>query len=252
MAFPRGAAAGSGACVTRQSSSIARAVARQASGACARGHGLAGEHEMPRQACRGSESGPGGSPHPPQVPAVDPRDAAAPPRGTTAPPFGGRGAGWGLTAGTWSGLGAGRRRAAARGSCIARQSTRSSRAVPCYACHTCVARHGLVGSAPIVELCMPAAARPVPGTTAPTLRRPPLSPGRRGTAPGDDHPTSGARRYPPGRPSPGQRDATTPPGTDARRNGIAATARSASLPRLPGLPQFHPEDAAKRPKSAFD
>ena len=38
---------------------------------------------------------------------------------------------------------------------------------------------------------------------------------------------------------------TTPPGTDARRNGIAATARSASLPRLTGLPQFHPEDVER-------
>ena len=36
------------------------------------------------------------------------------------------------------------------------------------------------------------------------------------------------------------RRARTPGGT-----GIAATARSASLPRLTGLPQFHPEDAER-------
>ena len=29
-----------------------------------------------------------------------------------------------------------------------------------------------------------------------------------------------------------------------RGTGIAATARSASMPRLAGLPQFHPEDVA--------
>ncbi len=34
---------------------------------------------------------------------------------------------------------------------------------------------------------------------------------------------------------------------DALRNGIAATARSASMPRRRGLPQFHPEDAGRRP-----
>jgi hypothetical protein len=32
---------------------------------------------------------------------------------------------------------------------------------------------------------------------------------------------------------------------NALRNGIAATARSASLPRLTVLPQFHPEDAER-------
>jgi hypothetical protein len=32
---------------------------------------------------------------------------------------------------------------------------------------------------------------------------------------------------------------------DALRNGIAATARSASMPRPTGLPQFHPEDVER-------
>ena len=48
---------------------------------------------------------------------------------------------------------------------------------------------------------------------------------------------------------PAQGIATTPQGMNALRNGIAATARSASLPRLTGLRQFHPEDAAKRPNT---
>ncbi len=182
MAFPRGAAAGSGACVTRQSSSIARAVARQASGACARGHGLAGEHEMPRQACRGSESGPGGSPHPPQVPAVDPRDAAAPPRGTTAPPFGGRGAGWVLNGGhpEWVGGGS----PARGGSRIMHSSTIDalvpSRAVLRVPYMRSTARPRRIGSD-----CRAMHAR------------------RRATRPRDDqHPPSGARRYPPGAAAP--------------------------------------------------
>ena len=127
------------------------------------------------------------------------------------------------------------------------------------------ARPHRIGS--VVELCMPAAPRPVPGTTAPTLRRPPLSRGRRRTAPEETstppqmpaviprmplqrpgvppHPPPGARRYPLGvqtrteeRDHPGR--ARTPGGT-----GIAATARSASLPRLTGLPQFHPEDVER-------
>jgi len=37
------------------------------------------------------------------------------------------------------------------------------------------------------------------------------------------------------------------PGMDARRNGVAATARSASMPRPSGLPRHHPEDAGRSP-----
>ena len=176
MAFPRGAAAGSGACVTRQSSSIARAVARQASGACARGHGLAGEHEMPRQACRGSESGPGGSPHPLRCPPLI-RGMQLQRLGGPLHPlrrsWGGLG---GLNGGhpEWVGGGS----PARGGSRIMHSSTIDalvpSRAVLRVPYMRSTARPRRIGS--VVELCMPAAARPVPGTTAPTLRRPPLNP----------------------------------------------------------------------------
>ncbi|MBV9942375.1 MAG: gamma carbonic anhydrase family protein [Solirubrobacterales bacterium] len=37
------------------------------------------------------------------------------------------------------------------------------------------------------------------------------------------------------------------PGMDARRDGVAATARSASMPRPSGLPRHHPEDAGRSP-----
>ena len=84
--------------------------------------------------------------------------------------------------------------------------------------------HGLRGWAPIVVLCMPRAPRQrsrgdraLPQPPAVSIHWPLSDSGVRG-----------------------------PPGMDALRNGIAATARSASMPRLTGLPQFHPEDAARR------
>ncbi len=60
-------------------------------------------------------------------------------------------------------------------------------------------------------------------------------------------------RTPPGRgdgplgirTSPDGPAASRPPGMDARRNGVAATARSASMPRPSGLPRHHPEDAER-------
>ncbi len=78
------------------------------------------------------------------------------------------------------------------------------------------------GSGSVVVLCMPGAPRPVPWSTAPP---------------------SAARRFHPLALSHSRvraRRAWTPCGT-----GIAATARSASLPRLAGLPQFHPEDVER-------
>ena len=50
------------------------------------------------------------------------------------------------------------------------------------------------GIGPIVELCTPGAPRPLPGTTAPTLRCPPLSPNAATPPRGNRRPTSGARR----------------------------------------------------------
>ena len=66
---------------------------------------------------------------------------------------------------------------------------------------------------------MPRTLRPAPGTTAPTPRCPPLSPGRRGNAPGE----TGTPPQPPAVKTPGvetrTEDRVQPPrGTEAARN----------------------------------
>ena len=76
----------------------------------------------------------------------------------------------------------------------------------------------------VVELCTLRRAATRPRDDRTPLRCPPLS------APGS---------------IPGQKLASTPQGMDALRTGIAATARSASLPRPTGLLQFHPEDVER-------
>jgi hypothetical protein len=93
--------------------------------------------------------------------------------------------------------------AAGSGACIARQSRPIAPTLPCYACHACVARHGLLGSAPLSCCACPPPPRPVPGTTAPALSRPPFPFTR-------SQPFKGA----------------LPPGTDARRNGPMDAERS--------------------------
>jgi hypothetical protein len=226
-----------------------------------------------------SRASPGAPRHPAGAAAPPPGDhrtpsgarryppGVSPTRGITAPP---RRSDWRVgfsTAGTWRGcvrVSADRPgRANLHHTAIERD--RAGLAVLRVPHMRSTARPHRIGS--VVELCMPAAPRPVPGTTAPTLRRPPLSRGRRRTAPEETstppqmpaviprmplqrpgvppHPPPGARRYPLGvqtrteeRDHPGR--ARTPGGT-----GIAATARSASLPRLTGLPQFHPEDVER-------
>ena len=201
----------------------------------------------------------------PQMPAVKPRGAQARPWGPRHPPRRSSG-GWVFNGGHLERGVAGSSRIDPRErTCITRQSSAFASAVPCHACHTCVVRHGLARSAPLSSYACPARRDPSPGRPHP-LQVPPLSPRSR-DPPRDDrthlqvpavtlrsprrrpggnrHPTSGARRYPPGvqtrtEDRDQRRPARMPGGT-----GIAATARSASLPRLTGLPQFHPEDVER-------
>ena len=145
----------------------------------------------------------------PQVPPLKPLGRPSLPRRTIAPPVGGRGVDWVFNGGhlEWGGGGSPARRRR-RGACIARQSTAPCRAVPCDACHTCVVRQGLVGSAPLSSYACsrprgtvpgrphplsgaavktsPGAAGPPRGKPAPRLRCPPLKPpGCRWTAAGE-------------------------------------------------------------------
>ena len=139
--------------------------------------------------------------------------------------------GLGPTAGTWSGVGAARRRAGARGSCITRQSSSIAPALPCYACHTCVARHGLAGSARLSSYACPARRDQSEGRP-----HPPQVPAVRPRTP----------RHRPGGSRP------RPQGTDALRNGLVARpARHPASPR-PGPATSHPAGRRRRrPSNTF-
>ena len=108
--------------------------------------------------------------------------------------------GLGPTAGTWSGVGAARRRAAARGACVTRQLRAVAPAVPCYACHACVVRRGFAGSASLSCYACPARRDQSPGVPLP--RQPPAVSIRwlsaiQGCAPaGHGRPTEPAPRTP--------------------------------------------------------
>ncbi len=158
--------AGRGSCMTRHLTRSRSAVACEACGACARGHGLVGGHQLACQAGRGPAKRPGR------------RSLGAAP---------------------------------GPGACITRQSSTFASAVPCDACHACVVRHGLAGSAPLSCYACPA---------------------RRDPPPGRPHPPSAAGRF--------HSLALSHSGVRARAarmprgTGIAATARSPSLPRPNG------------------
>ena len=130
------------------------------------------------------------------------------PPGTDCNRLGGRGVDWVLNGGHLESGAVGSPARGLSGDCIARQSTRSS-ALPCYACHTCVVRHGLAGSAPLSSYACPAGRDPSLGRPHP-LRCPPLSPANAAAPPrGTTAPPSDARRYIRRPSKPGQRVATT-------------------------------------------
>ncbi len=168
---------------------------------------------------------------PPQVPAVI-RGRPSLPRRTTAPPSPVVRR-MGPTAGIWRGCGGLLADRSCERTCITRQSSAFAPALPCYACHTCVVRHGLAGSARLSSYaCSP----------------------RRDRFPGRPHPPSGARRYPrTPRPRPGGTDA--PPQASAVKNPIRpkTTEESGTTPaghgrpaeRPPAWPARHP--ASPRP-----
>ena len=111
--------------------------------------------------------------------------------------------GWASTAGTWSGCGvpAGSRRGSRSMHSSTIERDRAGLAVLRVSGVRSSARPRRIGS--VVELCMPGALRPVPGTTAPTSRCPPLSarspgPARGATAPNLRCPPLSARSPSPG------------------------------------------------------
>ena len=181
-----------GACVTRHLTRSRPAVACQACGACARGHRFAGEAPIGASCMSRVGKRPRGITAPPQMPAVirgAPKRSAEDHCATLA----GReadGSNGGHLEGVWR---------APRGS-ILRVNLHNSTiericaglAVPCVPYMRSTARPRRIG--PIVELCMPRAPRPLPGTTAPTLRCPPLSPNAATPPRGNRRPTSGVRR----------------------------------------------------------
>jgi hypothetical protein len=164
-----------GSCVMRHLTRSRSAVACQACGACVRGHGFAGGHQLARHACRGPADGPRAP-----LSAVVGR-----------PGFNGghleRGAAGSPRIDPTSGPAKHDNRARSRRPCLAVLRVR---------CVRSTARPRRIGS--VVELCMPGAPRPVPGRPHP-LRCPPLSARTPRHRPGGhQHPTSAARRYPPG------------------------------------------------------
>ncbi len=192
---------------------------------------VAGRAKRPRGTTApplGAADRPRGRRHPLRCPPLS-AGRPSPPRGTAAPPSAVVGR-MGLTAGIWRGV-----RRASRGSILRANLHNTAiericvgRAVSRMPCMRSTARPRRIGS--IVELCMPGAPRPVPGTTAPTLRCPPLSPGRRGTAPEE---TGTPLRCPPL--SPGRRDPS--PGTTAPTSRCPPLSPRSRDP-LPGRP--HP------------
>ena len=180
-------------------------------------------HRLARHACRGSENVPAGSPHPLRCP---PLSAGRPsvPRRTTAPPSPVVRR-MGPTAGIWRGCGVLLADRSCERTCITRQSSAFAPALPCYACHTCVVRQGLAGSARLSSYARPA---------------------RRDPFPGRPHPPSGARRYPrTPRPRPGGTDA--PPQAPAVKNPIRpkTTEESGTTPAGHGRPAERPPGLAR-------
>jgi hypothetical protein len=108
------------------------------------------------------------------------------------------------------------------------------------------------GIGSVVELCMPSAPRPVPGTTAPP-QVPAVIPEWRDPAPGEtDAPPQVPAVKNPIRPKTTEESGTTPVrhGRPAeRRRGCGAlgirASRSASVPRLTRRPRHRPEDAER-------
>ncbi len=152
-----------------------------------------------------------GTTAPPQVPPLTPPRAPKPfPEDDCRPPSGGRGADWVFNGGhlEWGVAGSPGIDPCER-TCITRQSVRvrAGRAVWRMPCVRSTAGPRRIG--PIVELCMPGAPRPVPGTTTPP-QAPPLNP------PGTPRTGPGGHRHPPQAPAvktPGRR--CTAPGTTA-------------------------------------
>jgi hypothetical protein len=156
--------------------------------------------------------------------------------------------------------------ASGSGACMTRQSSAIAPALPCYARHTCVVRHGLLGSARLSSYACPARRDPSPGRPHPLQapavipRTPRPRPGETGippqvpaVVPRTPRPRRGEPAFPlrcppletQSAPRQSRNQGPPPPGTDARRNGVAAAARSASVPRLTRRPRHRPEDAER-------
>jgi hypothetical protein len=127
--------------------------------------------------------------------------------------------------------------AAGSGACIARQSVRFAPALPCYACHTCLVRQGLAGSAPLSSYACPAHRDAFPGRPHPPSGAAVKTPDAAGPPRGTAAPSSGARRYPP--------DAATSP-RDDRALFKCPPLRPRTLMDRPGGPP-HPS-AVVRPR----
>ena len=132
--------------------------------------------------------------------------------------------------------------------CITRQSSAFAPTLPCYACHTCVVRHGLAGSAPLSSYACPARRDPSPGRPYPPQAPAVKTPGRRCTAPGD-HCTHaqvpplkppGAAAPPRGKPAPPSGAAVKTPRTPLHRPGETCT--------HPQVPPLKPPGAAAPPR----